>query len=225
MKQKKNKRIDIYSKFSFNKKYYQELVNFFRSQTTIETGGKKIFDGTYRDLLHIPEELAQLIIFLKKHEILKKNKIKKYLEIGFSHGFSNTILNKFFNFETIVAVDKFGSHINGVSLAPNLRFKNLILICNDSKSEFVVKNLKKFEKFDLIFIDGNHDYKSVKSDFNNYINLLNKDGIMIMHDIKLENSGSKNFWNEIKLKKKFTFKEIVCSKYFFKYGVGILKFK
>ena len=63
------------------------------------------------------------------------------------------------------------------------------------------------------------------NDFNNYINLLNKDGIMIMHDIKLENSGSKNFWNEIKLKKNFTFKEIVCSKYFFKYGVGILKFK
>ena len=32
-------------------------------------------------------------------------------------------LNKFFNFKLSVAVDKFGAHINGTSLAPNLRFK------------------------------------------------------------------------------------------------------
>ena len=46
-------------------------------------------------------------------------------------------------------------------------------------------------------------------------NLLNKKkGLMIMHDIKLEKSGSKKFWDEIKNNKKFFCKEIYCSKIF-----------
>ncbi len=221
-----NTKKDIYSLFSNNKNYYKKLVGFLRDNTTVETGGNKIFDGTFKDLLHIPEELADLIFFLKNHEKKNKIKIQKYLEIGFSHGFANTILNKFFNFKLSVAVDKFGAHINGTSLAPNLRFKNLILICNDSQSKFTIENLKRFEKFDMIFIDGDHSYNAVKNDFNNYKNLLNKKkGLMIMHDIKLEKSGSKKFWDEIKNNKKFFCKEIYCSKYSFKYGVGILKFK
>ena len=221
-----NRKMDIYTEFKNNRKYHKKLVNFLRDNTTVETGGNKIFDGTFKHLLHIPEELADLIFFIKNHEIKKKIKIKRYLEIGFSHGFANTIFNKFFNFELIVAVDKFGAHINGTSLVPNLRFKNLILICNDSQSKFTIENLKKFEKFDLIFIDGDHDYKTVKNDFNNYKNLINKkNGLIVMHDIKLEKSGSKKFWDEIKSNKKFICKEIFCSRFSFKYGVGFLQFK
>ena len=49
--------------------------------------------------------------------------------------------------------------------------------------------------------------------------------IIIMHDIFLPNSGSKKFWNELKeveIKEKLKFKEIICKKYPFKYGIGVL---
>ena len=46
-----------------------------------------------------------------------------------------------------------------------------------------------------------------------------------MHDINLENSGSKKFWSELKKSKKFNLKEILCNKYKFNYGVGVLQIK
>ena len=90
---------NIYKEFNFSKKYKKELTNFLKDHTTIETGGNKIFDGTFNHLLQIPDELIQLIFFLKKYEKENKVSLKNFLEIGFSHGLTNTILNKFFNFD------------------------------------------------------------------------------------------------------------------------------
>tara|TARA_B110000967_G_scaffold177043_1_gene190888 strand:+ start:2349 stop:3014 length:666 start_codon:yes stop_codon:yes gene_type:complete len=216
---------DIYTEFKDNKKYYTRLLDFLRDNTTIETGGNKIFDGSFKHLLHIPDELAQLIFFLKKDERLKKRKIKKYLEVGFNHGIANTILNKFFAFEEIVALEIFGAHIIGQTLLSNLRFKNLTIIASDSKANSTIERVKKFEKFDLIFIDADHTYNAVKSDFNNYVPMLNKKGVMVMHDIHFPGSGSEKFWNELKTNKKYKFKEIVCRKYKFTYGLGIVELK
>ena len=41
---------------------------------------------------------TDLIFFLKNHEKKNKIKIQKYLEIGFSHGFANTIFKQIFQF-------------------------------------------------------------------------------------------------------------------------------
>ena len=46
-----------------------------------------------------------------------------------------------------------------------------------------------------------------------------------MHDIFHENSGSKNFGNEIKNQKTFKFKEIISKNQNFKYGTGIIYLK
>lgn len=37
-------------------------------------------------------------------------------------------------------------------------------------------------KFDMIFIDGDHSFEGVKSDFNIYRQFLAKDGIIVIHD-------------------------------------------
>jgi len=50
------------------------------------------------------------------------------------------------------------------------------------------KNAKKFiesKKWDLIFIDGNHDYEIVKSDFELSISNLSEDGFIVMDDSSL----------------------------------------
>lgn len=38
------------------------------------------------------------------------------------------------------------------------------------------------DKFDLIFIDGLHEYKQVKKDIINSVNFLNEDGVILIHD-------------------------------------------
>ena len=62
----------------------------------------------------------------------------------------------------------------------------------------------------------------MKKDLNNYSKLLKSGGILIAHDIdSLEYNGVKKAWNEFKKSKNFSFKEIVCKKYFFVCGFGI----
>ena len=57
---------DIYTNFNFSKDYKNKLIKFLKNNTTVESGGNKLFDGSYNTLLHIPDELAELIIYLKK---------------------------------------------------------------------------------------------------------------------------------------------------------------
>jgi hypothetical protein len=48
-------------------------------------------------------------------------------------------------------------------------------------------------KFDLIFIDADHHKNSVKKDFLNSCKFLNKNGIIILHDICPLSEGDKSF--------------------------------
>ena len=94
--------------------------------------------------------------------------LTKFLEIGFSSGKTNTILNKFFNFEQIVAVDSFTAHISTNDLWANLMRKKLVLISGNSDEKKIISTVEKFQPFDLIFIDGSHEYKDVKNDLTIY---------------------------------------------------------
>ena len=49
----------------------------------------------------------------------------------------------------------------------------------DSSDNFFKKNNKKF---DIIFIDGLHHYDQVSKDIKNSLNVLNHDGIILVHD-------------------------------------------
>ena len=212
---------NIYKDFNFSKKYKNELNNFLRKNTTIEMGGENIFDGSYNHLLHIPEELTELIFYLKKYEKKNKFNFNNYLEIGLNNGITNTILNKFFKFSKNVAIDPLGPHINEKVMAANLRFKNMILICNESGSQFTNKILKSLAKFDLIFIDGDHSYNSVKKDFNLSKKYIKKKGLIIFHDVFLPDSGPNKLWNEINAN--FKTKEIFYPMNDFKFGFGIIE--
>ena len=47
--------------------------------------------------------------------------------------------------------------------------------------------LKNNEKFDCIFIDGLHEYHQVKKDIINSLNVLNDNGIILLHDCLPDN--------------------------------------
>ena len=200
----------------------EDFVEFLRHQTTAEYGGNQIFDGGRSHLMHIPEELADFIFFLKQHEKKLAKKIKNFLEIGFSSGKTNTILNKFFNFEQIVAVDNFSAHISTNDLWANLMRKKLVLISGNSDEKKIISTVEKFQPFDLIFIDGSHECKDVKNDLTIYSKFLSKNGVLAIHDLHNNDYPDvSKAWNEFKIKNKFHFKEFTCKKYFFVCGMGL----
>ena len=82
--------------YIFKKLEKKKLLEFLRNNTNAESGGYKLYDGTGMHSMQIPEELVWLIDELKKLE--KKNfNFKKFLEFGFASGFTNTILNKYYD--------------------------------------------------------------------------------------------------------------------------------
>lgn len=204
------------------KKEKHNLREFLRHQTNAEYGGYRMFDGTRSHLMHNPNELSDLIFFLKEYEKIKRKKISNFLEIGFNSGILNTILNKFFKFEQIVVIDTFTYEISSTDLLANLKRKNLVLVCGSSNKKENLQTIKKFQPYDLIFVDGSHEYNDVKKDLNNYSKMLSDDGILVVHDIhSLEFPGVNKAWSEFKRQNNFSYKEFVNRKYFYVCGVGL----
>lgn len=101
------------------------------------------------------------------NEILSTFKNPSYLEIGYGSGNC---------FENINAHNK-------ICCDPSPRIpdkfynnKNCVLLSSD---DFFAQNNKKF---DVIFIDGHHEYEYVRRDFFNSIDSLNEGGYVIIHD-------------------------------------------
>jgi len=66
-----------------------------------------------------------------------------------------------------------------------------------TKSEVI--KLLNGELLDFLFIDGDHMYNSVKKDFEMYVSLIKKGGIVALHDIGYaEEGGVHKLWDDIK---------------------------
>ena len=215
--------------FQASKNYKKKLVYFLKSLSNVEIGGARLYDGLGNNYIQNPYEIAELIFFLKSYEKKNHLKLSNFLEIGFASGINNTILNKFFNFKKNVAIDIVQpTGINYGTFYANLRFKKLVLLCGNSTSPEILKSTKILGNYDIIFIDGGHEYKTVKSDFINYSKLLNKNGLIILHDIKSNVvKGVQKFWRELKKnhKSKFKFNEIFNGGNKMNCGLGILNKK
>ena len=92
--------------------------------------------------------------------LINKFKFKSYLEIGVRNG---TVINNI-NIEKKDGVDPAGN-------------------CNYiMTSDKFFEQLPKETKYDLIFIDGLHEYRQSVRDVSNSLNHLSKNGIIVMHD-------------------------------------------
>ena len=126
----------------------------------------------------------------KEYEYLKKASYgKDCLEIGSYRGLSSSAIAHSAN--SLICIDTFqcnkrnGQEQTGElkSLKPFLKntrkFSNIITII--AKSENVAQFISDLS-LDFIFVDGGHDYESVKSDILNYWPKLKNGGIMAVHD-------------------------------------------
>ncbi len=103
---------------------------------------------------------------------------------------------------------------------------NVVIINTDShavETQAHVADIIKDDKFDFIFIDGDHSYEGVKKDFEMYTPFLKKGGYVGFHDIKKfqhSNDGVEQFWKELNYPVKLEFKSDG-----FAMGIGVLKFE
>jgi predicted O-methyltransferase YrrM len=125
---------------------------------------------------------------------------------------------------TIVSVDLPGGKFGGAYPAARIQFyqsfardnQKLHLIRNDSHSTETLGLVQSYfanDYIDFAFIDGDHTYEGVKSDFSLYSPLVRKGGIIALHDIlprtALPDIQVSQFWEEIK--GQYNFEEFVGS--------------
>ena len=151
------------------------------------------------ELQQIPYEYARLLDFIRKFNA------KSYLNIGIGNAGSfitEAYIQK--KLKKIVAVDNtsYGNltSIERINDRINWLKQNVkadVVFHNMNSTEYLIKSVD--EKFDLIFIDGDHSYEGVKSDYLLSLPLLNENGVMIFHDINsFQCEGVIRFWNEVK---------------------------
>lgn len=98
--------------------------------------------------------------------IVKTTNCRKYLELGVFEGYSISSIANIV--DRAVGVDIFDKVVN----------KNFEFI--QTTTDLFFNRNKAI--FDIIFIDADHKYTSVKRDFENSLKVLNKHGIIIIHD-------------------------------------------
>lgn len=180
------------------------------------------------------EEFEEL---LKEYEKLSP---KYFMEIGSLYGWSlQHFIHYGSNESTAVVVDLPVRYFVGAEdrrvIKQEHNYKNewpkwakekkckLFLIPNSSLNQTTfqkVQNILDDNKLDFLFIDGDHRYEAIKSDYEMYSPLVKKGGIIGFHDIgEKEEGGGNRFWLEIK--SKFKHKEILKDKNKEK-GIGLL---
>jgi predicted O-methyltransferase YrrM len=171
---------------------------------------------------------------LEMANLISAMKPKAVLEIGTALGGTLLLMCKLSDpGATIVSLDlpkqgfAYRRYRVPIFRALSRKGQKLHLLTADSHSEEVkshVAGLLDGRSLDVLFIDGDHSYQGVRSDFEMYSPFVRKGGMVIFHDI-VEHSSEKHcdvnrFWNEIK--GQYSHREIIENAAQGWAGVGVL---
>lgn len=106
--------------------------------------------------------------------LIDKHGLKSYLEIG--------VQNPANNFDKIICEYKRGCDPD-LSLPDSMHGNKIMRV--ESDEFFKMQSDKK--KWDLIFLDGLHEAKQIKLDFENSLLCLSGNGFIVIHDVLPEN--------------------------------------
>jgi predicted O-methyltransferase YrrM len=173
-----------------------DLFLNLKQQQIIE-GHTQQVDGQIKDLINIVTNLNKSNINI--------------MEIGFNAGHSADIFLNIDNSITLTSFD-IGDHSYfkvGKEYIDNRYPKRHILIIGDSTKSIPAFSQVSNTTFDVIFIDGGHEYSIALADIENCKKLAHKDTIVIMDDTiynknlsMFYNTGPTQAWTEFVDKKK-----------------------
>ena len=111
-------------------------------------------------------------------------KAKNVLEVGFNGGHSAETMLQSSDTSFIVSVDiGFHHYVEFGYYFLKKKYKNRIKLFIGNSKEVLPQLVESNRKFDLIFIDGGHDYDVVKSDLSNAIKLSDSNTLIIVDDV------------------------------------------
>lgn len=150
----------------------EEYVNIIIPENILKNN---LFDITKKDIYAYSRvyDISSTLKYKKTNHysnlikwLIHLTNCKSYLELGVEYGENiNNIKN-----EVDICV--------GVDIKDNFNTDS-IEFYKMKTDDFFKQNDKKF---DIIFIDADHNFESVKKDFENSLNILNRYGIIIIHD-------------------------------------------
>lgn len=158
---------------------FTSLMQILELEPFLNTDKNTVFYKNY------PEKWPWLqyhsyIINCYEKEFYKFKSLKnvRLLEIGIDIGGSIALWSKYFNDGLIVGLDITSERIDENYKQSN--FNNVVHIITDAYGENIVKILPKF---DIIIDDGPHTLESQIKCIQNYLPLVNDNGLMIIEDI------------------------------------------
>lgn len=80
--------------------------------------------------------------------------------------------------------------------------------------------LEKFQEksIDILHIDGLHTYEAVKHDYETWKNKVKDNGVILFHDIRVQNFGVKEVWEEVKAENP----KAIFIEFDHNYGLGVM---
>ncbi len=195
-----NKNYDDYNILKLYRRqlYNNDLIIFIEDFGA----GSRVFKSNARKISQvaknagITQKRAQLLYRLSKYI-----QPKSVLELGTSLGMATSALGLGNPSSVITTIEGCPETANiSKQKFEEFSLKNVNLIINNFDDE-----LNKFQnqKFDLIYIDGNHQKEATLNYFNSLLNTINNDSVIILDDIHWS-KGMAEAWQIIKQNKKVT---------------------
>lgn len=95
------------------------------------------------------------------------------------------------------AAHKYGQDVLWPQWAAQAHVDLIVFNADSTRPETIARVKNTVGEVDLLFIDGGHDYATVKADYSNYVPLVRQGGLIALHDIQgIEDVA--RFWNEVK---------------------------
>ena len=177
-------------------------------------------------------------------KLIREKSPKIIMEIGTRKGGTLYTWCRISNPDLVISIDLPGGIHGGgynekkkklyrefLSDKPNTQLYLLQLNSHSHDTLNKVLDILKGRKIDFLFIDGDHTYEGVRSDFEMYSNLVRQEGIIAFHDIvpNLTNHEDAStievprFWKEVKMTNEY--EEIISKTGNSWMGIGVLKYK
>lgn len=156
--------------------------------------------------------------------LLETGKPEVMLEIGAGNGGTSWAWSKLDSLKTLITLDLPNGPWGGTELDEKMKYisqnsnaQHVFIKGNSQNSEAKIAVLNNLgidekiyadneydeeDKLDILFIDGDHSYAGVKTDFLTYSPLVKKGGLVVFHDIcehpPETQCDVKKFWDELK---------------------------